>query len=71
MKRVNKNPGQGPNLARRRVLGSAFGVGTAASLGLLSMQGAATTQSAPEPDAESRNYRESDHIRRYYKSARL
>lgn len=71
MKRVNGKPGQGPDLARRRVLGSAFGVGTAASLGLLSMKGVATTQSAPAPDTESRNYRESDHIRRYYKSARL
>lgn len=71
MKRVNKKPGQGPDLARRRVLGSAFGVGTAASLGLLSMKGVATTKSAPAPDTESRNYRESDHIRRYYKSARL
>jgi len=71
MKRVNKKPGQGPDLTRRRVLGSAFGVGTAASLGLLSMKGVATIESAPDPDAESRNYRESDHIRRYYKSARL
>lgn len=71
MKRVNGKPGQGPDLTRRRVMGSAIGVGTAASLGLLSMNGAATTQSAPAPDTESRKYRESDHIRRYYKSARL
>lgn len=71
MKRVTKKPGQGPDLARRRVLGSAFGVGTAASLGLLSIKGVATAQSAAAPEPESRDYRESDHIRRYYKSARL
>lgn len=71
MRRVNKNPGKQPDLARRRVLGSAVGVGTAASLGLLSMSGVAGTDEKPEADSGSRKYHESDHIRRYYKSARL
>jgi len=71
MNRDNKKTGHGPDLARRRVLGSAFGVGTAASLGLLSVTGVATTESAPKLETGPRKYSESEHVRRYYNSARL
>lgn len=60
-----------PDLTRRRVIGSAIGLGSAASLGILAGSAMADTQEAPKPEPKSRNYTESEHIRRYYQSARL
>lgn len=62
---------QAPDLGRRRVLGSAMGLGTAAGLGLFSIAGKASTEPSAGPVARPRNYQETDHIRRYYKSTRL
>ena len=71
MKIRRKNMVQAPDLGRRRVLGSAMGLGTAAGLGLLSITGNASTETSAESVAEPRNYEETDHIRRYYKTTRL
>ncbi len=71
MKNRRKKLVQAPDLGRRRVLGSAMGLGTAAGLGLLSISGNASAESQAATAAQPRNYHETDHIRRYYKSARL
>jgi len=62
---------QAPDLGRRRVLGSAMGLGTAAGLGLLSVTGNASAEISKNEAAGPRSYQETDHVRRYYKSARL
>ena len=60
------------DLARRRLMTGAIGAGAAAGLGLVSINGqAATTEQTTKPKAESTCYRETDHIRRYYESARF
>ncbi|MBS3746389.1 MAG: hypothetical protein KGY49_05000 [Wenzhouxiangellaceae bacterium] len=71
MKNRRKKVVQAPDLGRRRVLGSAMGLGTAAGLGLLSVSGHASTERTAVKAARPRNYHETDHIRRYYKSTRL
>ena len=71
MKNRRKKLVQAPDLGRRRVLGSAMGLGTAAGLGLLSMSGTASTGGPAASAARPSNYQETDHIRRYYKTARL
>lgn len=71
MKNRRKKLVQAPDLGRRRVLGSAMGLGTAAGLGLLSVSGNASAETSAAKAAKPRNYHETDHIRRYYKSARL
>lgn len=71
MKNRRKKIVQAPDLGRRRVLGSAMGLGTAAGLGLFSITGNASTEPSTESVAEPRNYQETDHIRRYYKTTRL
>jgi len=62
---------QAPDLGRRRILGSAMGVGTAAGLGLLSVTVNAAAESSAAKVTRPRNYHETDHIRQYYKSTRL
>ena len=71
MKNRRKKLVQAPDLGRRRVLGSAMGLGTAAGLGLLSISGNASTATPSGSAARPRSYQETDHIRRYYKTARL
>jgi len=71
MKKLRTRLVQAPDLGRRRALGAAMGLGTAAGLGLLSVSGNAQAESKPVKQAGTRNYRESDHIRRYYRSTRL
>lgn len=55
---------------RRRLMTGAVGVGAAAGLGLTSI----TVQAAPaleqKPKQKPVGYHETDHIRRYYRSAR-
>lgn len=62
-----------PDLDRRRMLGGVIGVGTAASLGLLSAAGNAPAEEKPRPATATRdrNYRETEHIRQYYQKARI
>ncbi|MDT8449402.1 MAG: hypothetical protein RQ847_04440 [Wenzhouxiangellaceae bacterium] len=60
-----------PDLDRRRMLGGVIGVGTAASLGLLSTAGNAPAREKPRSEARDRNYRETEHIRQYYEKARI
>ena len=68
--RLNKRV-QAPDLGRRRVLGTAMGLGTAAGLGLLSVSSNASAKNAAKEGTRPRNYRETEHIRRYYRSTRL
>lgn len=62
---------QAPDLGRRRVLGTAVGLGTAAGLGLLSVPAHASGKQEPAKEAGPRTYEETEHVRRYYRSARL
>lgn len=71
MKRTHRKPVQAPDLGRRRVLGTAMGLGTAAGLGLLSVSGNVSAESKAAKQGRPRNYQETEHIRRYYRSARL
>jgi len=48
-----------------------MGLGTAAGLGLLSVSGTVSAESKPAKQTRPRNYEETEHIRRYYRSARL
>lgn len=49
----------------------AIGAGAAAGLGLVSINGQAAVPEQTKPKSESTCYRETDHIRRYYDSARF
>jgi len=73
MKRSSESSTKRPiDLARRRLMTGAIGAGAAAGLGLVSVNGqAAAPEQTNKPEAESKCYRETDHIRRYYKSARF
>jgi hypothetical protein len=48
-----------------------MGLGTAAGLGLLSVSGNVSAESKAAKQGRPRNYQETEHIRRYYRSARL
>ncbi|MDT8437406.1 MAG: hypothetical protein RQ729_00180 [Wenzhouxiangellaceae bacterium] len=68
---TNSNP-ERPDLNRRRVIGSALGLGAAGSLGLLSIgTAAATTPELKPAGGEKKTYRETEHIRRYYQTSRM
>jgi len=71
MKKPDRKLVQAPDLGRRRALGAAMGLGTAAGLGLFSVSGNVLAESKPTKQASNRNYRESEHIRSYYRSTRL
>ena len=71
MRNRHKKSMRAPDLGRRRVLGTAMGLGTAAGLGLLSVSGNVSATTTAAKEARPRNYRETEHIRRYYRSARL
>lgn len=59
-----------PDVRRRRFL-LAFGAGAAgAAVATPAVAGAAAAVTPAEPEAASRGYRETDHIRAYYASAR-
>jgi len=49
----------------------AIGAGAAAGLGLVSINGQAAVPEQAKPKVESTCYHETDHIRRYYDSARF
>jgi len=70
MKDNHDTPVKRPDLNRRRVIGSALGIGSAVGLGLLSTTTAASPVDTPKSEPDSKKYRESEHIRRYYQSAR-
>ncbi|MFP4207917.1 MAG: hypothetical protein ACLFSC_04610 [Wenzhouxiangella sp.] len=72
MKRARESsPKPSIDLARRRLMTGAIGAGAAAGLGLVSINGQAATPEPVKPKADSNCYRETDHIRRYYDSARF
>jgi len=72
MKRVsNTSPKQAIDLSRRRLMTGAVGAGAAAGLGLVSINGQAAVPEQAKPEAKGAGYHETDHIRRYYDSARF
>lgn len=71
-KQSESSPKRSIDLARRRLMTGAIGAGAAAGLGLVSVNAQAEAPvQASKPEAESKCYRETDHIRRYYESARF
>ena len=72
MKRAsNTSPKQAIDLSRRRLMTGAVGAGAAAGLGLVSINGQAAVPEQAAPKVQSTGYKETDHIRRYYDSARF
>ena len=72
MKRASaSSPKPAIDLSRRRLMTGAIGAGAAAGLGLVSINGQAAVPEQAKPKVESTCYHETDHIRRYYDSARF
>lgn len=59
------------DLTRRRLMTGAIGAGAAAGLGLVSMNAQAAPAVEPKPEPKATQYRETEHIRRYYRSAQF
>ena len=57
------------DVGRRRLMVSAIGAGAAVGLGAVSLNAQATPAPETAPDVKSTGYRETEHIRRYYRSA--
>lgn len=55
---------------RRRLIAGAMGVGAVAGLGLANITAQAAPAADKKPEAKSTGYHETEHIRRYYRSAR-
>lgn len=60
----------GVDTQRRRLMTGAIGVGAAAGLGLTGLTAQAAPAAEPEIKTRTTGYHETDHIRRYYRSAR-
>ena len=58
------------DVARRRLMTGAVGVGAAAGLGLANINVQAGPVAEQNKDTKPTGYHETDHIRRYYRSAR-
>jgi len=73
MKQTSESsPQRSIDLARRRLMTGAIGAGAAAGLGLVSVNSqAAAPEAVKKSESDSNCYRETDHIRRYYQSARF
>ena len=59
------------DLARRRLITGAVGAGAAAGLGLLAVNSQAAEQPEVQAEPKQNSYRETEHIRRYYRSAQF
>jgi hypothetical protein len=58
------------DVGRRRLMTGAVGVGAAAGLGLASITAQASPVAEQTKETKPTGYHETDHIRRYYRSAR-
>ncbi|NDY95656.1 formate dehydrogenase [Wenzhouxiangella sp. C33] len=58
------------DVGRRRLMTGAVSVGAAAGLGLANITAQAAPAPEQQPETRSAGYHETDHIRRYYRSAR-
>ena len=68
-KQAGNNHSKPVDTGRRRLMAGAIGVGAAAGLGLVSINGQASPAVDKKPEAKSNGYHETEHIRRYYRSA--
>lgn len=71
MKKLAENKHPAPvDTGRRRLMAGAVGVGAAAGLGLANLSAQAAPAVEQTPEKKPTGYHETDHIRRYYRSAR-
>lgn len=71
MKKLAENKNRTPvDTGRRRLMVGAVGVSAAAGLGLANITAQAAPPADQKPEAKSSGYHETEHIRRYYRSAR-
>lgn len=70
---MKKQAANSPNTAidagRRRLMVSAVGATAAVGLGAVSLNAQAQPAQPQAPEAKATGYRETEHIRRYYRSA--
>ncbi len=69
-KQSRKTNSAGVDISRRQLMAGALTVGASASLGLMSLNANAAPIAEPDSEAGPACYRETEHIRRYYRAAR-
>ncbi|MGY6552981.1 MAG: hypothetical protein ACXIUM_00520 [Wenzhouxiangella sp.] len=67
--KAGNSPKTAVDAGRRRLMVSAIGAGAAVGIGAVSLNAQAAPAPQPAPAAKQTGYRETDHIRRYYRSA--
>ncbi len=68
--KARKTKLQGVDINRRQLIAGALTVGASAGLGLVALNAQAAPVVEKEPAAGPDGYRETEHIRRYYRAAR-
>lgn len=68
-KEAGSTPKAPIDTGRRRLMVGAIGAGAAVGLGAVSLNAQAAPEVEKAPDAKTTGYRETEHIRRYYRSA--
>lgn len=69
-KQARKSHVQGVDISRRQLIAGALTVGASAGLGLVALNAQAAPAMEQETSSRPSGYRETEHIRRYYRAAR-